>query len=529
MIQLFLPIFIVPARRITIIGVRWKMYYEVKTSQSMEQRRSLETGKRTNMGIRIQPREIEVPEDDPFKNDLLGRKEPVKILTHLVGALEGPCVLAVDAAWGTGKTTFLRMWAQHLRNQGFPVVEFNAWETDFSGDPFVALSTELTEGLHEYTDEPLATKIAETKKGAKEVLRRAVPGLIRLATAGILDLAPLMEKEVGQALASYAEDRLSEYQEAQKSVKAFRHVLQDMAKTLAQSRENRSLIVVIDELDRCRPSYAVELLEVAKHLFSVDYIVFVLAVNRPELAHSIKALYGSGFDAAGYFRRFFDMDFRLPDPERKAFIDAALDAIQIDEYFGRTQDGSARSEYGDVRKLLHGFFRVPDLSIRRIAQAIHRLGLVFASLRSDQRSFAITAVVALILRTIDADLYHRFHCGQEVSDLEVVDKVFTPSGAITLEEEVRSIFEKTIIFAAREVSGLTDSPLFQRYQKLVDAEESDPSSHNPDRKRGKEIIEWAEDSQRYGAHIGFRYSVQQIELLSSGLIGERSGTVSHNS
>ncbi len=490
----------------------------------------METGKRTNMGIRIQPREIEVPEDDPFKNDLLGRKEPVKILTHLVGALEGPCVLAVDAAWGTGKTTFLRMWAQHLRNQGFPVVEFNAWETDFSGDPFVALSTELTEGLHEYTDEPLATKIAETKKGAKEVLRRAVPGLIRLATAGILDLAPLMEKEVGQALASYAEDRLSEYQEAQKSVKAFRHVLQDMAKTLAQSRENRSLIVVIDELDRCRPSYAVELLEVAKHLFSVDYIVFVLAVNRPELAHSIKALYGSGFDAAGYFRRFFDMDFRLPDPERKAFIDAALDAIQIDEYFGRTQDGSARYDYEDVRKLLQGFFRAPDLSLRRIAQAIYRLGLVLASLGSNQQSFATRAVVALILRTIDADLYHRFHCG-EASDLEVVDKVFTPSGAITLEEEeVRSFFEKTIILAARDVSGLTDSPLLQRYQKLVDAEESDPSSHNPDRKRGEKIIEWAEHIRQggLGRPIGFRHSVQRIELLSPDLIGERSGTVSHN-
>ena len=484
------------------------------------------------MGTRIQPREIEVPEDDPFKNDLLSRKEPVEVLTHLVGALEGPCVLAVDAAWGTGKTTFLRIWARHLSNQGFPVVEFNAWETDFSGDPFVALSTELTEGLHEYTntDKSLATKVAETKKGAKEVLRRAVPGVIRVATAGILDLGPIVEKEVGQALASYAEDRLSEYQEAQKSVKAFRCVLQDMAKTL-QSKENRPLIVVIDELDRCRPSYAVELLEVAKHLFSVDYIVFVLAVNRSELTHSIRALYGSGFDAAGYLRRFFDVDFRLPDPERKVFINAALDAIQIDKYFGRTQDRYARYDYEDVRKLLHGFFRVPDLSLRRIAQAIHRLGLVLASLRSDQQSFATRAVVALILRTIDADLYHRFHCGQ-ASDLDVVDKVFTPSGAITLEEEeVRSFFEKTIILAARDVSGSTDSPLLQRYQKLVNAEESDPSSHNPDRKRGEKIIEWAEHVRQrgLGRPIGFRESVQRIELLSSGLIGEHSGTVSHNS
>ena len=122
-----------------------------------------------------------------------GRKS-VEVLTHLVGSLEGPCVLAVDAAWGSGKTTFLRIWAQYLRNQGFAVVEFNAWETDFAGDPFVSLSTELTEGLRAYTDETLATKIDNTRKVAADVIRRAVPGLIRVATAGILDVSPLIGK-----------------------------------------------------------------------------------------------------------------------------------------------------------------------------------------------------------------------------------------------------------------------------------------------------------------------------------------------
>ena len=104
------------------------------------------------MGIRVKPREIDVPESDPFENDLLGRKEPVEILTQLIGSLEGPVVLSVDAAWGNGKTTFLKMWAQHLRSQEFPIVEFNAWETDFSGDPFLALSERITNGLEAYSE-----------------------------------------------------------------------------------------------------------------------------------------------------------------------------------------------------------------------------------------------------------------------------------------------------------------------------------------------------------------------------------------
>ena len=228
----------------------------------------------------------------------------------------------------------------------------------------------------------VATKINNTRKVAKEVIRRAVPGLIRVATAGILDVNPLLEKELGQAVASAAEKRLSDYQEAQKSIKKFRRVLQDMAGTVSKSRGNRPLIVVIDELDRCRPSYAVELLEVAKHLFAVDRIIFVLAVNRSELAHSIKALYGGDFDAVGYLRRFFDVDFRLPDPERKAFINAMLDAIQ-DRRLLWADQRPVRTE--TTLKLCEtccrDSFVSPDLSLRRIAQAIYRLGLVFASLR----------------------------------------------------------------------------------------------------------------------------------------------------
>ena len=95
------------------------------------------------MGIRVQPAAIEVPEQDPFENDLLEREEPAKVLTNLLGSIEGPCVLAVDGAWGVGKTTFLNILSGHLRRHDFRVVKFDAWETDFADDPFLALSQEL--------------------------------------------------------------------------------------------------------------------------------------------------------------------------------------------------------------------------------------------------------------------------------------------------------------------------------------------------------------------------------------------------
>ena len=486
------------------------------------------------MGIRIQPREIEVPEDAPFKNDLLGRREPADILTHIVGSIDGPCVLAIDAAWGTGKTTFLKIWSQHLRNEGFPVVEFNAWETDFTGDPFIALSGELMSGLRPDETKSLTDKIDAMKGAAKEVVRRAVPAVIKVATSGILDVSPMVEKEAGQALASYAEERLSSYQKEQESVQAFRNTLQDMAGTLSKSRDDRPLVVVIDELDRCRPSYAIELLEVAKHLFTVDHIIFALAVNRTELAHSIRALYGSEFDAEGYLRRFFDADFRLPEAERKAFIEAILKAIQIDDYFNRTGDQEGRYHADIVHDFLIRFFGTSDLSLRRVAQALHRLGVVFASLRADKRSFAITAVVALIVRTVDPTLYHRFVRG-EASDKEVVEAVFRLQGTASFRHEhYGALFEAFIIACAHEDAIMRaslsedtiDSPLLAHYR--VEAEKSYDGPQDPNREQGRHagkvtsLVDNLLKGISFGRGIGFQYSVERLELLSTDLIEERT-------
>ena len=481
------------------------------------------------MGIRIQPLHIDIPEDDPFKNDLLGRKDTVDVLTHLLGSIEGPCVLAVDAPWGTGKTTFLRMWSQHLRNNNFRVVEFNAWETDFSQDPFVAISAELTNRLDNDTDTSLSEKINVAKKAATKVALRAIPGLIRVATAGILDVAPLLEKEIGEAIASYAKDKLAQYQETRQSVEEFKVSLHDLAATVASSNEGRPLVLVIDELDRCRPSYAVELLEVAKHLFSVDHIVFVLAVNRVELAHSINAIYGRDFDAEGYLRRFFDVDFLLPEPKRDEFIKATLNVTQVMSFFDGSTGLPTRNmvEAEVITQVLLEFFASSDLSLRRIAQAMHRLGLVFASLSKNSPALGAAAAVAVILRTIDADLYRKFIRG-EVSDSDVVDSVFShPERAVLRQDYWRTvIFEGVIMAAAREIAfkdpgrlrfnETHETPLETRYEGLGDNVDEATRLH------ASEVLRWSksisERSAPYG--IGFLDSVHRLELLSTDLTQE---------
>ena len=391
------------------------------------------------MVIRIQPLDIEVPEDDPFANDSLGRKESVNVLTHLLSSIDGPCVLAVDAAWGEGKSTFLRMWSQHLRNMNFPVIEFNAWETDFSNEPFLALSTELTEGLKGYSESKVKEKIDNTKKLAKDILRHTAPAAVRVLSSGILDIDAMLKH------------RFSAYKESKDSINNFRESLEEMAAAISKSKDEHPMIIVIDELDRCRPSYAVELLETAKHLFSVSGIIFVLAVNRSQLAHSIKALYGRDFDALGYLKRFLDIDFHLPSPERKQFIENMLETTGFVKYFERTQDDHAKFEFPSVKTFLQNLFETSELSIRQLSQSFHRLGLVLGSLRSDHRAFAYSAVVAIFLRAVSPELFDKF-CHGEVTDLEVVDEVFNfPKIKILQGTRDGNLFEAYIISGANEI------------------------------------------------------------------------------
>ena len=216
-----------------------------------------------------------------------------------------------------------------------------------------------------------------------------------------------------------------------------------------------------------------------------------------------------------------------------AFIDLLLDTIRFRDYFRRTGDQGASEDENHVRNQLLRFFGRPDLSLRQVAQGIHRLGLVLASLRSNEHSYAMAVVVALVLRTIDAKLYHRF-CRGDVSDLEVVDSVFgRPGIKIPRRDFEGCLFEATIIQAGYELSDSYyqedesyKSKLVQRYQDLTAATEgSDDPSHDVGRGHSMRVLELVGDvsmSAYKRIDIGFRHSVKRIELLSESLVDKSS-------
>ena len=413
----------------------------------------------------IQPQVFKVSPGNPFEHDKLDRKVTVETLTQLVSSIEGPCVLALDALWGAGKTTFLNIWAQYLRDEGFTVVKFNAWETDFSGDPFVALCTEMTTSLDKLSvmdDTKLSEKVASMKKSSQMVIQHVISGTVRNLTAGMVDI-----NQMSTAIAEQSSEpqRFVEYREAKKALEDFKGKLEELACALGKTNQ-RPLIVMIDELDRCRPTYAVELLETTKHLFSVGQIVFVLAVNHEQLVRAVQGLYGNSFDAEKYLRRFFDIDIRLPHPERDKYVSNLLNSTGIQD--------------SHTHRLLQSFLGASELSLRDIAQAVHRLGLVLNSLPNNNVSIARFAAIALILRTLNERLYRQFiriefsDDVKEVTDRELADEIFRNPAINPLQWTEEGIYLQIgIALAYKELSGklFDDTELEEIIEKGIKSQE----------------------------------------------------------
>lgn len=178
------------------------------------------------MPIRFKPRPIEIPAAKPFEHDLLEREPSANVLTQFVTRLEEPFVLAVDSPWGSGKTTFLKMWLQSLRNEHFPCLYFNAWQNDFSDSPLVSLIGEIGEAIKDLRlggeQEKTARRAFEKAKKSGAVLAKAaLPAAIKLATAGLLDLSALKAEDLAKLAEEVAKQQIEKYQADKKTNRTF--------------------------------------------------------------------------------------------------------------------------------------------------------------------------------------------------------------------------------------------------------------------------------------------------------------------
>lgn len=304
------------------------------------------------------------PDADFLINFLLGRHEARK----RVGT-SGSYVLNVDAEWGFGKTFFMKRVAAQLSDK-HPVVFIDAWKNDFSDDPYTTVISEIEAFFKEHipkkdketrTSKALTTvrqnagriMLAGAKGAVKQLAKRAIgEGLAEITeiVSESVDKDSSIAKAIGEAsqkglgkiedelaeisdemLDNFAKSKIEHYQEVKKSLENFKTSIEQLLLEFSDiSPLQLPMFIFIDELDRCRPPYAIAMLERIKHLFDVPDIVFVLSTDTTQLANSISGVYGQTFASHRYLQRFFSRTFTLPKPTQKALIDALVIGNGVD-------------------------------------------------------------------------------------------------------------------------------------------------------------------------------------------------------
>lgn len=359
--------------------------------------------------------EIEVDREDPFANDCLGLKEVAAGLTSLVESAEQSFVLSVEAPWGYGKTSFVTMWKADLESRGHPCVLFNAWETDFVEDPMVALLGELELRLSDLIKQDEKGEVLwQSVRDAGAMVVRKAPGVV----ASFATLGAVKGKDLEEIWTAYATHGIEGYESAKSSLGKFKKLLQDFSESVVEWEAKKPpMVIFVDELDRCRPDFALQVLERIKHLFSVGRIVFVLSLDRKQLSESAKSLYGAGMEVDGYLRRFIDLSFRLPEPDREAFVEMLFGSFGLNEL--EYPHGSAST----LRRILVEYARRFRLSLREVEQVFTHLNVALRIGAEGSTYFFLPYLLCLGLRHLA--LYERLVRRDEL-DLEAVSKFCAP-------------------------------------------------------------------------------------------------------
>lgn len=257
------------------------------------------------------------------QNDIFERKNLAARLTGLFEQIEGGSVCLLDGRWGSGKSTFVKQWAAELRRAGRPAIYFDAFASDYIETPFEAIAAAFIQEAARAgkTEEPAyKTFLKRAASVGRIVSGVAAKAGVKAATLGIVGKDELESMgEIKDALIDGAADvaekavekMLEAHTETVGKFEELRRAISALPSLLSASEDGYPLIVFIDELDRCRPDFALGILETLKHFFRTDNVHFVLVTNRSYLELSVSHRYGAGLASREYLEKFFDFSIQF--------------------------------------------------------------------------------------------------------------------------------------------------------------------------------------------------------------------------
>lgn len=364
-------------------------------------------------------------------NDSIGRGEFVRQFVKMLNAIEDNCTIALEGNWGSGKTFFVKQVKMVLdaHNPNYQPVngflteerrkvikekcsEFNAedgsteikpqlcvyydaWRNDNDEDPILSLVYSIVKEI--------GSDFSFKKNSTLNIFSE----LINLVcNKDISKLKKALKGENALDLIKKTKD------EAEKVSEFLQSLLPEVGERL---------IVFVDELDRCKPSYAVKLLERIKHYFLDEEITFVFSVNINELQHTIKKHYGSDFDATRYLDRFFDLRATLPKFDLDKYY--ANIGFELNENMFNYVCASVINKYQFEMRNIAKYIRLAKIAVPKSVRKGDMLCIPEISASYIYQVYVIPIMIGLKLT--DAERFENFVNGKDCTPLLDFQKCFS--------------------------------------------------------------------------------------------------------
>lgn len=367
------------------------------------------------------PPPLKISETEGFtpENDIFKRRGFGECLARLVERAEDPLVLGLDDPWGEGKTTFVKQWRGLLKSDQFGIdsIYFDAFENDYRNDSFSVIAEELYAFIDNKVDRSDSSGYWDKHKegfleGAKKLFagRGAAfgkvfgSGLGAAVSSTIDSSGPIFDGVTASLTSSFevAGEEMDKYFKARLKRKAgregFHQALKIIGKGLREEKK-KPLVFIVDELDRCRPDFALDILEGIKHVFSVPGIVFVLVYNGDQMREHIRCRYGRKVKADIYLNKFIDLTTRMPknmnvrqphNDDNCKFIGELTDRMGI---------------HFDAEKILAVYAKRKKLSLREIEKVLTMIAISKASLPRSYVDWNVLIVGVCLIRLLNDELF----------------------------------------------------------------------------------------------------------------------------
>ena len=240
-------------------------------------------------------KEFDKYKEDPFFDCFQSMEDFANALEKDIATKETPHVLLLEAEYGMGKTFFSTRFTQYLRNNDVEAIYFSVWENDYLQEPFVAFS----KALIQYMNKKFTTK--KMKAGLNELFQK-IENVVCSVSVNFCSVN------------INAKNLIESFKKETDEIADFKNELKNFILQIPKQK----LVIIVDELDRCRPDYAMKTLECIKHFFDIEGLFIILPTNKNALDDAIKSLHGidnkSRINKECYFKKFYNDERRLSKP-----------------------------------------------------------------------------------------------------------------------------------------------------------------------------------------------------------------------